>query len=170
MHFNLVDVIALAILALGVIRGWRAGMIVMAGNIASLVVGLVASTYIFYWLSATSLFAGVATNHPYLSIIGYLIILGVVTKLLRLVVALINQVWKIIALLPFLSSINRLLGAVIGLAESVVILVILTYLIQNFFINIFSSAMMATISASYSFSYLSSLVSHLQFLIPSINL
>jgi uncharacterized membrane protein required for colicin V production len=170
MQFNLVDIIALAILAIGVIRGWRAGLIVMAGNIASLIVGLVASTYIFYWLSATSLFSGVATNHPYLSIIGYLIILGIVTKLLRLLVALINQVWKVIAILPFLGSINRLFGSVIGLAESAVVLVILTYLIQNFLINILSSAMMATISASYSFSYLSSLVSHLQFLIPSINI
>lgn len=170
MHFNLVDIIALAILAIGLIRGWRAGLIVMVGNIASLVIGLVVSTYIFYWLSATSLFSGFAASHPYLSIIGYLVILGVVTKLLRLVVTLINQIWKIIALLPFLSSINRLLGAIIGFLESVVVLVIVTYLIQNFFVNIFSSAMMAIISTSYSFSYLSSLVSHLQFFIPSINL
>ncbi len=170
MSFNVVDIIALAILALGLIKGWRAGLIIMAGNIASLIVGLVVSTYIFSWLSATSLLSGVVSSQPIISIIIYLVVLSIVTKLLRLIFVLIDKVWKIIALLPLIGLVNRALGSVIGLAESFVFLILLTYLTQNFLVNILSSSMLATINASLSYGYLSVIVAHIQFLIPSINL
>lgn len=169
MDFTWVDIIALAILALGIMRGWRAGFIVMAGNIASLIVGLVVSTYIFYWLSSTNFLTNWHYDHPYVSIIIFILVLLLVIKLLRLLVALLNQIWRVIALLPFLSSFNRLLGAGIGLAESVIILIILVYLLQNFgFALPLSAETWSTIHGSLTFHYMSEILSRLRFLIPSI--
>lgn len=171
MIFTWVDIIAIAILALGLIRGWRAGFIVMAGNITSLVVGLVVSAYAFSWLSNLPILANWHVAHPYLAILAFIVILLFITKILRLVVTLANTLWRIVAFIPLLGPLNSFLGAIIGLVESLVILLIAVYILQNFVVTMPMSAELASaIVDSMTFAYFSFLVNHLPLIIPPVRL
>lgn len=131
MSFNWIDVIVLAVLFVGAIRGWRAGFIVMVGNIASLVVGVVVTAWIFSMLSSWHVLANWHLGHPVVTVIVFLLILAIVVKLLRLVVKLLNGIYRIISIIPGMGLLNGALGSVIGLAQGAVVLVLATYLLLN---------------------------------------
>ncbi len=131
MSFNWIDVLVLFILAVGAIRGWRAGFIVMVGNIASLVVGVVVTAWIFSLLSSWHLLANWHIGHPIVTVIVFLLILAVVVKLLRLVVKLLNGIYRIISIIPGMGLLNGALGSVVGLAQGAVVLVLAVYLLLN---------------------------------------
>ena len=107
MTFNWIDFIVLAVLAVGAIRGWRAGFIVMVGNIASLVVGVVATAWIFSMLSSWHVLANWHIGHPIVTVIVFLLILAIVVKLLRLVVKLLNGIYRIISIIPGMGLTQR---------------------------------------------------------------
>lgn len=131
MAFNWIDFIVLAVLAVGAIRGWRAGFIVMVGNIASLVVGVVATAWIFSLLSSWHVLANWHLGHPIVTVIVFLLILAIVVRLLRLVVKLLNGIYRIISIIPGMGLLNGALGSVIGLAQGAVVLVLAMYLFTN---------------------------------------
>ncbi len=131
MVFNWIDFVVLAVLAVGAIRGWRAGFIVMVGNIASLVVGVVATAWIFSMLSSWHVLANWHLGHPIVTVMVFLLILAIVVKLLRLVVKLLNGIYRIISIIPGMGLLNGALGGVIGLAQGAVVLVLAMYLFIN---------------------------------------
>lgn len=131
MTFNWIDAIVGLVLVVGALRGWRAGFIVMVGNIASLVVGVVATAWIFSLLSNWHVLANWHLGHPVVTVIVFLLILAIVVRLLRLVVKLLNGIYKIISVIPGMGLLNGALGGVVGLAQSVVALVLAMYLLVN---------------------------------------
>lgn len=131
MVFNWIDFIVLFVLAVGAIRGWRAGFVVMAGNIASLVVGVVATAWIFSMLSSWHVLANWHIGHPVVTVIVFLLILAIVVKLLRLVVKLLNGIYRVISIIPGMGLLNGALGGVIGLTQGAVVLVLVVYLLLN---------------------------------------
>lgn len=131
MTFSWIDAIALALLAIMFIRGWAAGFIVMAGNLASLVVGVVATAYVFSWLSNWHVLVNWHIAHPVLAIVLFLALLGIIVRVLRLAVRLINALYKVVSILPFMGLLNRLGGGVVGVAEGGVVLLVLVYVIEN---------------------------------------
>lgn len=128
MSFSWFDIVALVVLGLGLLHGWRAGFIVMVGNLASLVVGVVASAYAATWLSSHWGWTGVQL------IAAFVVLALVAAKLARLVVWFVDRIWKVISILPLLGPLNRLFGAVIGAVEAAVLLVIVTYLFMNYWL------------------------------------
>src|SRR6056297_3190339 len=47
-------------------------------------------------------------------IISFLIVFGLITKLISFLVLIIDQTFNILSIIPFLKTINRLLGVVLG--------------------------------------------------------
>lgn len=170
MPLNIVDLIALGILALGIIRGWRAGGIVMVGNIASLIAGFVATAYLFHWLSQTQFLMNWHTTHPILTIIVFIFVLGIIVRLLRLVVHLLNSLYKIISVIPLLGPANRLAGAGVGLVEALVVLALATYLIKFVILSsvLWTWPLQEMFMDSKIFALLEISVDRLQFLLPQL--
>lgn len=126
MAFSWFDIVALVMLLLGVVHGWKAGFIVMIGNLLSLILGIVASAYVSTWLASNWGLSGIG------AVVAFIVVALVVAKLLRIVVWLIDKVWKVISIIPFLGPLNRLLGVAVGVIEAGVLIVVLTYLFMNF--------------------------------------
>lgn len=126
------DLVIIAILALGLIHGWRAGFIVTFGNLVSLVVGLVATAWVFSWLSGTAGIGEWVLSHPIIAIIAFLVVYGIVVGLLRLAVKIINVAFKIVAIIPGVGLVNNLLGAIVGLAVGGVLVVLALFVVGTF--------------------------------------
>lgn len=172
MIFNAVDIVAAVILLGTAIGGWRAGGIVMVGNILSLVAGFVVTAYVFSWLSGLPMFENWHTNHPIFTVMAFVIVLSIVVKLLRLVVALLNQLYRIIALIPLLGPANRLIGAAVGAAEGALVLLVMVYLVQNvvFVSSLLPASVNSAIASSSAFHMGMFLLDRLQFLIPQLRI
>lgn len=172
MAFNIVDIIAVVILLGTAIGGWRAGGIVVAGNILSLIAGFVVTAYIFSWLSGLPMLANWQTVHPILTVVAFIVVLSIVVKLLRLVVSLMNQLYRVIALLPLLGPANRLIGAAIGAAEGALVLLVMVYLIDNvLFVSTLSPALInGPIASSSTFHIGGIVLERLQLLIPQLDI
>ncbi|MFH1098678.1 MAG: CvpA family protein, partial [Candidatus Uhrbacteria bacterium] len=65
-------------------------------------------------------------------VVLFLLIFAIVNRLVGFVFYLIERAFKIIAILPFLSSINRLGGAVLGFLEGIIVLGAALYLTTKF--------------------------------------
>lgn len=172
MAINAVDIVAAIILLGTAIRGWRAGGIVMVGNILSLIAGFVVTAYVFSWLSGLPMFENWQAGHPILTVVAFIVVLSIVVKLLHLVVALLNQLYRIIALLPLLGPANRLIGATVGAAEGALVLLVMVYLVQNvvFVSSLLPASVNNVIASSTTFNMGVFLLDRLQFLIPQFSI
>jgi len=84
------------------------------------------------WLEPFLLGAGFASR-----IIAFILIFTVINRLAGLVFWLVNKIFNIISFIPFTKTINRVLGAVLGLIEAALVLgVILAFIMQFPFVNL----------------------------------
>lgn len=158
MVFTWIDAVALALLAIMFIRGWSAGFVVMAGNLVSLVLGVGVTAYLFTWVSG---WAGV-TNwhiaHPILALVIFLLALGIVVKLLRILVKLANAMFKIVSIIPFVGSVNHLLGAALGVIEAAVVAIVFVWVVQNIGYELLPNGWEGGLTDSYTFNVIGHLV------------
>ncbi len=123
MNYTLIIVILLLIL--NFIHGYRKGMANEISNLIALVVAFfVLSLFIMLF---SSFQAGEAANTIYSIIL--LVILGIVYGLIKILL----KSAKAISKLPFLHFIDKMLGALVGVIESVLIIWILFSLCVNRF-------------------------------------
>ncbi|MBI1908004.1 CvpA family protein [Candidatus Uhrbacteria bacterium] len=139
------DIAILAILALGVIHGWRAGFVVAFGNVLSLVAGMVITGLLFSFVDDIAFLAAFKSAHPILMLLAFVAVFLLVIRLLRLVVSLLNGLFRIISIIPGVGLINRILGAVVGVIEGGVFAAILLYVAVNYLVpsGFVSSAFMS---------------------------
>lgn len=121
------DIILIIILAGFVFYGFFFGFIRVLGMLA----GVVAGT----WVAAhyyNNLFSLVSTWWPGNPQIGkavcFVICFSLVTHIIGWLFALFDQAFKVAAIIPFLKTINRLLGAVFGLVEGVLLFGLIFYI------------------------------------------
>ena len=131
MPFSWFDIVALVIVVGMCFRGWKQGGVTMIGNLASTVVGFVATAYIVSWLNEHVL-VGWSASHPIFAIVGFVVIFLFVVKLLGLAVALLDTMFKIVSFIPLVGPANRLLGVAVGLAEGLLMVVLVIYAITLF--------------------------------------
>lgn len=155
MLFTWVDGIALALLVVMFIRGWSAGFIVMAGNLLSLVLGVGITAYLFAWVSSWWQITNWHLAHPILAVVLFLVALGIVVRLLRLLVKVLNAMFKIVSIIPFVGTLNRLLGAALGTLVAGVLVLVGVWVVENFGYQAMPNAWEAAFTTSYTFNYLS---------------
>ncbi|MBI2099445.1 CvpA family protein [Candidatus Uhrbacteria bacterium] len=118
---SFVDIILLIILGGFVLFGFWFGIIHTLGAL----VGTVAGAYVagHYFASIAEFFSGrFGGSLPVWKIIVFIIVFTIVNRLVGLVFYLIEKIFKILTIIPFLKTINRLAGAVLGFAEGALVL------------------------------------------------
>lgn len=131
MPFSWFDIVALVIVVGMCFRGWKQGGVTMIGNLASVVVGFIATAYIVSWINAYVL-VGWSSSHPILAIVGFIVIFLLVTKLLGLAVSLLDTLFKIVSFIPLVGPANRLLGVVVGVVEGAFLILLVVYITATF--------------------------------------
>lgn len=113
-----VDLILLIILFGFVLYGFWFGLIHTLGGLVGVVVASIFATRLYEPLGewALLIFGGPSNI---IRVIIFIIVFFLITRLVGFVFYIAERIFKFISIVPFLKSINRLLGAILGFAEGV---------------------------------------------------
>ncbi|MFH0988233.1 MAG: CvpA family protein [Parcubacteria group bacterium] len=125
----ILDYILIGIILLLGLSGFKRGFLESLGSIIGLVIAtLIASR--FYPL-AGSWFGGTNLSN----VIAFIIIFAAAIKIVSLLFWVLGKVFQIITVLPFVSSFDRLLGLILGLAEGIFVMSIILYFLGKYPLN-----------------------------------
>ncbi len=138
------DLILIIILFFFVASGIRFGLIVTFGSLLGTVIGVLVAGNYFEQLANVmkGLFLG---NINLAKVVAFIILFVVVSRLVGFIFWIINKFFKVFTALPFLSSINRLAGGLLGFFEGAVILGVILVIVAKF---PFASFILPAIEAS----------------------
>jgi membrane protein required for colicin V production len=115
----LVDIIIIIILALFVWKGVRLGLIESLGGILGLFIGVFLASR--YYEQFAAILKPILLNSEILGkVVGFLLIFIIVNRGVALIFWIVDKIFHIIAIIPFLKSINHLLGGIFGLLEGII--------------------------------------------------
>lgn len=114
-----------------VLAGLWFGLIHMIGSILGFALGIYAAGHYYapFATWASGLFGG---NLNAWKIASVFIIFVLVARFVGLIFYLLNKIFKFIAIIPFLSMFNRLLGAALGFIEGIIAVSLLVYFASRF--------------------------------------
>ncbi len=122
---GIVDICIAVFALLLALSGWRSGFVRSAGSLLALIASIVASFYGMDWLRETYNLSFV--DHPWLTILAFLLLTFVVSKVAQYIVEALDLVRRILAIIPFVNLLNNLLGAVFGVAQAAAAVAVLAY-------------------------------------------
>ncbi len=124
------DIILLFIIAFFVLFGFMFGAIHTLGALLGIILGVyIANNYYEIGVPFINTFI---SNIFIAKIISYILIFVIINRLIGLVFMVLWKIFDIIKIIPFLSTINRLGGAILGLVEGVTILAIILFFMSGF--------------------------------------
>lgn len=120
------DLALILILFIFVATGYRLGFIHTLGALLGTVAGVLLASHYYPQVSAKLIkfFLGDPTTAK---IVSFLVIFVVTNRLVGLVFWIIDKIFKLLHFIPFLGLINHIGGAVLGLAEGVIVLGVTLY-------------------------------------------
>lgn len=125
------DVVLLIILAGFVFYGLFFGLIRTLGSLVGIVAGAwLASRYylaVFDW--AENLFFGYGNLGK---VVCFILLFVIINRLIGFGFSLLNKAFNIIAIIPFLKTINRLAGAILGFIEGGLVLGLILYVAAKY--------------------------------------
>jgi len=158
---SLFDLILLLILGAFALSGLWFGFFHTLGSLVGLIVGTFVAG-LFY--QPISIFIAGIFGHPELvRIIVYLVIFIVVARLIGFGFFLLDKSFGIITKLPFIHSIDRLLGGILGFIEGVFVIGIALYILSQYTLSPTVTAMIEESSVAPWFIGVSFI---LQYLLP----
>lgn len=118
---SLFDLILLAVLGAFVLYGLWSGLIRALGALVGIVAGVFIAGRLFGPLSVTFawLFAG---NENIAKVVIFFVLFVLTNRLVGFGFHLLDRTFRIIAIIPFLKTINRLAGAIFGFLEGAIVL------------------------------------------------
>jgi len=124
------DITLLFIIAFFVLFGFMFGAIQTFGA----VVGIGAGAYIAnnYYAIGIPFVSGFVSQPMIAKIVSYILVFVVVNRLIGLVFMVLDKIFDLLKIIPFLSTINRLGGAVLGLIEGVTVVAVVLFFISGF--------------------------------------
>lgn len=131
MTFTFIDVILIVILFGFIFGGFVLGLIRSIGALVGLALGTWTAGHYFMFLAGwlTPLLWG---NSSLAKIIGFIVIFIIVNRLVVLIFHLINKAFDLLSIIPFLKSLNRLGGVILGAVEGLLTLGVIIYIIAKF--------------------------------------
>ncbi|MFH1712354.1 MAG: CvpA family protein, partial [Patescibacteria group bacterium] len=120
--------VLIAAIAFFVLSGWYYGFIQTLGNLVGMIAGLIAGGIIIVFLGDKF----TVLEQPMVTVIVYMILVFVISRLVGWFFHLLDKFYKILAIIPFLKPINKLLGAVMGFFEGGALIIAITYLTNYF--------------------------------------
>ncbi|MDO8668765.1 MAG: CvpA family protein [Candidatus Buchananbacteria bacterium] len=135
MFFTLVDVILIVAVAGFVMLGFFMGLISVIGSLFGIVFGTWAASS--YFMPVADFISPYILGHDGLAkTLAFLAIFFIVNRAVSLIFWLINKSFNLVSIIPFLKSINRLAGAILGLFEGVVIIGLAVFIMSKFITNV----------------------------------
>ena len=127
----IIDITLIVFLSGFVFYGLYSGLVKMLGYLFGLIAGTWAAAH--YYSQAYDYISWLFFHHEGLGkIICFLIILMLVSRLVQLLFMLLDKVVHILSIIPFLGTINRLLGAIFGLIEGIFILGLIVFIASKY--------------------------------------
>lgn len=132
---NFIDIFLAVWLILAAIHGFSAGLIRMFGNIVGLVLGVIVAGW--YYEGLASWGAGYLPTWMqgfggWIEILAFVIVFIAFAKITGLIFEAFNTLFNLIAIIPFLSSANRLLGLILSVTEAVLTIATLIFLLSRY--------------------------------------
>lgn len=128
---TILDFILIIILFFFTFSGFWFGLIHSLGALVGTIAGVLIAGH--YFENGASLISTIfAGNINLAKIIVFLLIFIIVNRLVGLVFWIINKLFNVIAVIPFLKTINRLAGAVLGFLEGSLVLGVVLIMIGKF--------------------------------------
>ncbi|HLC63968.1 MAG TPA: CvpA family protein [Patescibacteria group bacterium] len=124
-----VDIIILIIIALFVIKGIKLGLIEAVGGIIGLFVGAYMAG-LYYDEVADMLINLLFGSQILANVLGFLLVFIIVNRVIALLFWIIDKVFHVIAIIPFLKTFNRLLGGLFGLIEGLIFVGIVVFFLS----------------------------------------
>lgn len=125
----MLDYILLGIILIIGLSGFKRGFLESLGSIVGLVIAtLIASRFyplVGGWFGGTNLS----------NVIAFILIFAAATKIVSLLFWVLGKVFQVITILPFISSFDRLLGLILGLAEGIFVMSIILYFLGKYPLN-----------------------------------
>lgn len=128
---TILDLILIIIIVFFVASGWRFGLIITLGNVVGTIIGVLVAGHYFEQGAEIldSIFLG---NVNLARVVAFIVIFILASRLVGLVFYLIDKFFKVLTALPFLKSVNRLAGALVGFLEGALILGLVLLFIDKF--------------------------------------
>lgn len=129
MLFTFLDLILILIIFIFVAFGFVMGLIEAVGSLVGLVLGVWLGGIFYKDVGAQ--IGNFIPNKNFSYIVAFILIYAVASKLVALGFYILNKIYHLLTIIPFLKSINRIAGAIFGLIEAALVLgVILLFLAQ----------------------------------------
>jgi len=140
----LLDIFIVVILLCFLMAGFRFGFIQSIGALIGLIIGTFFAVFYYNALAnfALPLYLG---NLKIAQIISFILILILISQLVGFIFYIINKIFNIIAIIPFLKTFNSLLGGIFSLIEGILILGVILYLFGNYFQHFLINSSLAPI-------------------------
>lgn len=130
MFFTILDLILLLVIFIFVAYGFIMGFIESIGALVGLVVGVWVGGILYKdvgeWISSFI----IVKNFSY--VIAFVVLFAVTSKLVSFGFHILNKIYKIFSIIPFLKSTNRIIGAAFGLCEAVLVLGVVLVFVSQF--------------------------------------
>lgn len=121
------DIIIIACLIFSAAVGLFFGLIKTVGSIFSVIISLVAAG-LFYKILAVKFLPFLFDNENFAKITAFIVIYIVCAFVLNLIIKLVDKIFQ----LPILRGLNRLGGLLVGLAEGLMLISLILYIIDKF--------------------------------------
>ncbi|MFH1029882.1 MAG: CvpA family protein [bacterium] len=132
--FLFFDVILLILLSGFIFLGLFLGLIEAFGALVGVIAGAwIAGHYFLSFANWITNLTGITHNIIYVGAFLFLFILF--NRLIGLIFWVFNKLFHIIAIIPFLKTINRLAGAILGLFEGALVLGLALYILSKYSIS-----------------------------------
>lgn len=131
MIFTLADVILVVIFFAFVFGGFALGLIRSVGALVGLALGVWVAGHYFMgpadWLAPI-----IGGNGSLAKIISFVVIFLIINQCVTLIFHLLDKAFNLLYIIPFVSSLNRLGGVILGAIEGVLTLGVIIYIIAKF--------------------------------------
>jgi len=130
MYVTILDLVLILIIFVFVAFGFTMGLVQAVGSLVGIFLGTwVAGLYYASFAELlTPIFLG---NALAANIISFILIFTVVNRLTGFAFWFVNKAFNLISIIPFTKSLNRILGAILGLVEGVLAIGIVLYFVSQ---------------------------------------
>lgn len=125
----IVDIVLLLLLLGFVGAGMKDGFVHTLGRIIGAVLGFVAARA---WSGYIATILDFFMPSGWAKFIAFILLFILITRLVGLVFKLVDGIFEILSILPFLKSVNRLLGLILGFVEGFIIIGGAIYIVLGF--------------------------------------
>lgn len=127
---SFIDLILVLLVFVFTFTGWWFGLIYTLGGLVGVLAGTIFASR-WYEILAEKIGFLFGNNLNVCRIVSFLVILVVVWKLSNLVFMMLDKIFKVLTFIPFLKTINRIVGAALGFLEGSLLLgMLLTFVLK----------------------------------------